>query len=201
MLKRHKYNNDYYIRVSKGLFFPRKGIDGKSIMQMIDLDYSDLGMYEATLSEYEERIRGEEYNDILFEIAKTFSENYLSEDLKDDDLKEINEEIEALKKAKEEVIKLSVADRLKEWEKFSDEEKEGLYAYGLTEKILENIEEWQPELTYNFFILCFEDLNTKYTEKDEKKNPDCKAGTFKTCHRTIIAKILNERFNLNITEW
>lgn len=201
MLNRHKYGTDYYMRVSKGLFLPKKGVDNKSIMSMIDLNYSDLGMFEATLPEYENRIRGEEYNDILSEIANTMSEKFLSADMKDEDLKEIEAEIKELEKAKEEVEKLSIADRLKEWEKFSDEEKEGLYAYGLSEKTLENIEDWKPELTYNFFILCFEDLEAKYTEKDEAKNPDCKAGTFKTCHRTVLAKILNERFNLNITEW
>lgn len=202
MLTRHKNPNDIYIQVSRSLFLPKKGIDNKSMMSMIDLSYGkNLGMYESTLEEYESRIRGEEYKEILEELAQTFSSEFLLADMTEEEIRESEEARKELEKIKEKAKNQPQEQIEKFFSELTQEEKENYYLYGLTEETLKNISTWNPQLTFNFFILCFEDLNTKYTEKDEKKNSDCVAGTFKTCHRTILAKILNEKFNLNVTEW
>lgn len=202
MLARHKNQNDMYIQVSRSLFYPKKGIDGKSIMSMIDLNVGqNLGMYDANLEEYEQRIRGEEYKDILTDLASIFSKDFLLEDMTDKELKEIEAEVKQIEtdlKSPQSEIKAEITN----YNNWTQEEKESFYLYGLTEKNIKNINDWEPRLTFNFFLLCFEDLDTKYTEKDEKKyNGQVKAGEFKTCHRTVLAKVLNKMFNLNITEW
>lgn len=197
MLSRHKNFNDLYIRVSRSLFYPKKGVDNKSIMSLIDVNCGEfLGMYENTLEEYENRIRTEDYKEVLKDFTEVFSARNLLEDMTDADQKEVEKE---KKKLEAKIKKLTQEEFLKQYKELSEEEKETWYSFGLTEKT--DIKNWKPCLTFNFFILCFEDLESKYTEKDEKKNPDCKAGTFKTCHRTVLAKVLNERFNLGITEW
>lgn len=195
MLARHKKLNDIYIRVSKSLFYPKKGVDNRSIMSLIDMNYGEfLGMYENTLEEYEKRIRTEDYKEVLKDFSEVFSKNFLLEDMTDEEQNDIEKE----KRKIEEKLKKINVDNF-DYDKLSEEEKEDFYNFGFTEKT--DIKKWKPCLTFNFFILCFEDLKSKYTEKDERKNPDCKAGSFKTCHRTILAKVLNERFNLGITEW
>lgn len=201
MLARHKNPNDIYIQISRSLFLPRKGVDNKSMASMIDINYGqDLGMYENTLQEYAQRIKGNEYNDILQELTEIFTEKFLLADMTEKEQADIGQDIKELEtelnKSQSELNTM-----LANYESLPAEQKESLYFYGLTEKNIKDFASWKPCLTYNFFILCFEDLETKYTEKDEKKNPDCKAGTFKTCHRTALAEILNERYNLNITEW
>ncbi|MCM1234184.1 MAG: hypothetical protein NC489_29115 [Ruminococcus flavefaciens] len=199
MLARHKNPNDFYIQISRSLFYPKKGIDCKSIMSMIDVNYGEnLGMYDKTLDDYEARIRGEEYNDILKEFSEMFTEKFLLADMADDEIAEIEQETKAMQ---EEVKKISTEDFLKDFENATLEDKESMYMFGFTENTLKDFAHWNPCYTFNFFILCFEDLETRYTEKDEKKASDIKAGDFKTCHRTRLAKVLNERFNLNITEW
>ena len=202
ILKRHKNPNDIYIQVSRSLFYPKKGVDNKSMMSMIDLNYGqELGMYDNSLKEYEDRIREDEYKEILEEFAQTFSSEFLLADMTEEEIKESEEAIRQLEEIKEKAKNQPQEQIEKFFSELTQEEKENYYMYGLTEEKIKNISSWQPALTFNFFILCFEDLNTKYTEKDEKKNSDCVAGTFKTCHRTILAKILNEKFNLNVTEW
>ncbi len=68
-------------------------------------------------------------------------------------------------------------------------------------------ENWQfseddPETDeVNVFLLCFENLKAKWTKKDEEKYFDVKAGDFKKCHRTILAGILNKKFNLDVKEY
>mgnify|MGYP004528916059 FL=1 len=199
MLKRHKNPNDLYIQVSRSLFYPKKGVDGKSIMSMIDVNYGDiLGMYDSSLDEYERTIRGEEYEDVLREFAEMFTEKHLLADMTDEDLREIEQGRKELEKVLQETTHEEI---LKGYKDLTLEDRENLYFYGLTEKTLENVKEWKPCPTFNFFILCFEDLETKYTEKDEKKYADVKAGDFKVCHRTNLAKVLNERYGLSITEW
>ena len=49
---------------------------------------------------------------------------------------------------------------------------------------------------FNIFLLCYENLESKYTKQDEEKAikkgcTDIKAGKLKTCHRTVLAKIFN----------
>ena len=202
MLARHKNPNDIYIQVSRSLFFPKKGVDNKSIMSMIDMNFGEnLGMYEASLEEYEQRIKGEEYFVVLKELAEVFTEEFLLAGITEEELAETEKDIKALEKEKTELLKKKHEERLEEWKRLTLEEKETLSLFGFTEETLRNVADWKPCLTYNFYLLCFEDLDTTYTEKDEKKNPDCKAGTFKTCHRTVLAKVLNHRFRLDISEW
>lgn len=206
MLARHKNQNDIYIQVSRSLFYPKKGIDGKSIMSMIDLNVGqNLGMYDANFEEYEQRIRGEEYKDILTELAEILSEKMLLEDFTDKEIMQSEKEFDDFLKdleSKDSETKKQITD----YENLTLEEKEDLSLVGITEKNIKDLQKdlknYKPCYTLNFFLLCFEDLDTKYTEKDEKKyNGQVKAGEFKTCHRTVLAKVLNERFNLNITEW
>ena len=59
---------------------------------------------------------------------------------------------------------------------------------------------------FNIFLLCFENLEKKYTKQDEVKAiekgcTDIKAGEFKKCHRTILAEILNRDYGFNIQEY
>lgn len=200
MLNRHKNQNDFYIQVSRSLFYSKKTIDGKSIMSMIDLNYGgSLGMYEQTLQEYEERIRSKDFEKGLQDLAEIFTPDFILKEMTEEDEKEIEttlKEIETDLKSPQSEIKANIAN----YNNWTQEEKEDLYMFGFTEKKIKNINDWKPCVTFNFFLLCFEDLDTKYTEKDEKKWADCKTDTFKTCHRTILAKVLNERYNLGITE-
>lgn len=58
----------------------------------------------------------------------------------------------------------------------------------------------------NVFLLCYENLNAKYTEKDEEKAlkkgcTDIKKGELKKCHRTILAKILKKKYNIDVQEF
>nr|DAE33864.1 MAG TPA: hypothetical protein [Caudoviricetes sp.] len=199
MLGRHKNPNDIYIQISRSLFYPKKGVDDKSIMSMIDLNYGEnLGMFETSLEEYEKAIRGEEYKDILKEFSEVFTEKFLIADMTEGEQEEIEQERKAIEKVLQETTQ---EEFLKDYKNATLEDKETLYSFGFTEKTLENVKEWKPCLTFNFFILCFEDLETKYTEKDEKKYANVKAGDFKACHRTNLAKVLNERYKLNITEY
>ena len=59
---------------------------------------------------------------------------------------------------------------------------------------------------FNIFLLCYENLESRYTKQDEEKNlkkgvTDIHAGEFKKCHRTILAEILNRDFGFNIKEY
>ncbi len=199
MLKRHKNPNDIYIQISRSLFYPKKGVDDKSIMSMIDINYGEsLGMYDSSLDEYERTIRGKEYEDVLREFAEIFTEKFLLADMTEVEQEEIEQERKAIEKVLQETTREEI---LKYYKDLTLEDREDLYAFGLTEKTLENVKEWKPCLSFNFFILCFEDLETRYTEKDEKKYANVKAGDFKVCHRTNLAKVLNERYGLSITEW
>lgn len=58
MLKRHKADNDIYIKVSRGLYYPFRNIDGILMKDLIDSDWggafapvSDLDHYKQDLSE------------------------------------------------------------------------------------------------------------------------------------------------------
>ena len=204
MLKRHKVEGrDFYIQVSRTLFYPMKGIDGKSIMEMIDLNCGPtFGMY-SSLEQYEEEIKGEEYKEYLDElydvlIGKTFCKEFSDKFV--DGCKKTVEQMEQLKKRLE---RLSIADRKKVYEnEFStQEDRDNLACFNFREEYLSCIEKWKPVLTFNFYLLCFEDLESKYTARDEKKFKDCKAGAFKRCHRTLLAKVLNERYGLSISEY
>jgi len=53
----------------------------------------------------------------------------------------------------------------------------------------------------NFFLLCFENLNAKYTKKDEEKHSGVVAGEYKQCHRTLLAEILKEEFGVESSEY
>lgn len=80
------------------------------------------------------------------------------------------------------------------------------YENDLDPDFLQKIYEWLTADDYgnadrDIFFLCIENLNSKYTAKDELRNPNCKKGTFKKCHRTIFAKVMKEKYNLNITEY
>ncbi len=80
-------------------------------------------------------------------------------------------------------------------------DKDGLACFNFSERDLEHIEDWKVAVCLDYYLLCFEDLDSKYTVKDEKKYSDCKAGTFKRCHRTILVKVLKEKYGLKINEW
>ncbi len=75
------------------------------------------------------------------------------------------------------------------------------YSKMLKRHKIENRDFWKIAVCLDYYLLCFEDLDTKYTVKDEQKYPDCKAGTYKKCHRTVLAKVLNKKYGLNIKEW
>lgn len=130
MLKRSKQENDIYIKVSRGLYYPFQNVDGIYMKDLIDTDwgiafapYSDLDHYKKDL------------------VEEQLQQFYECLDFEDD---------------------------------------------------------------YNIFLLCFENLDDVYTKADEKKypnNPYIKAGKKKVCHRTLLAEVLNERYNLNITEY
>lgn len=52
------------------------------------------------------------------------------------------------------------------------------------------------------FLLCFENMDEKYTRQDEiRYQGQVKAGENKRCHRTILAKTLNEKYGLGIKEF
>ena len=171
-------------------------------MSMIDLNYGEtLGMYETSLGEYEQTIRGEEFKDILKELAEVFTEKFLLDDMTEQEQEEYQGLLKEFEKDLQDYENSELKEIIENWQGATLEDKEALYLFGLTEKDFKKIKDWQPCLTFNFFILCFEDLETKYTEKDEKKYSNVKEGEFKTCHRTNLAKVLNERFALNITEW
>lgn len=57
------------------------------------------------------------------------------------------------------------------------------------------------ETEVNIFLLCFENLKSKWTKKDEEKFYNVKAGEYKFCHRTVLAEILNRKYGFNITEY
>nr|DAE33881.1 MAG TPA: hypothetical protein [Caudoviricetes sp.] len=204
MLKRHKVEGrDVYVQVSRTLFYPMKGIDGKSIMEMIDLNYGPIfGMY-SSLEQYEEEIKGEEYKEYLDElynilIGKTFYDEFSDKFI--EGCIKTAEEMEQLKKRLE---KLSIADRMKVYENEfpTQDDRDNLACFNFRKEYLSRIEKWKPVLTFNFYLLCFEDLQTKYTARDERRFNDCKAGDFKRCHRTLLAKVLNERYGLSISEY
>lgn len=202
MLNRHKFQNDFYVQISRSLFYPKKGIDGKSIMSMIDLNFGQsLGMYEQTLQEYEERIRSKDNEKDLQDLVEIFTPEYLFGDISKEEELEIENVIKELQEEKEKFLKNSYEQNLNNWKNQSNNIKEKFYYFGFTESYFSCLKNWNPLPTFNFFLLCFEDLKTKYTEKDEQKWIDCKAGTFKTCHRTVLAKVLNEYYNLCIAEW
>lgn len=79
------------------------------------------------------------------------------------------------------------------------------YKKSISKKQIKDFYSWlneNPGKTY--FLLCFEDLNDKYTKTDELKYPYdsfVKAGNNKLCHRTILAEMLNEYYKLNIKEY
>lgn len=202
MLKRHKIEGmDYYIKVSRSLFYPKIGTDGVSIMQQIDYDFgNDLGMYSSSLEEYEKEIKKDEYIDSLNKLVHILKGLDFKDLLTDEDYIDFQEEIKERLEWKERLLKLPEEKQKKEYDKLTEEEKDDLLLLGLSS--IENLKTWKPVIHFNFFILCFEDLNTTYTKKDELKyNGQVKAGELKKCHRTILANLLNERFNLNIKEW
>ena len=53
----------------------------------------------------------------------------------------------------------------------------------------------------NIFLLCFENLNAKYTKADEARYDDVRAGEYKKCHRTLLAEILEEEFGVTSSEY
>lgn len=57
------------------------------------------------------------------------------------------------------------------------------------------------ETEVNIFLLCFENLKSKWTKKDEEKFYNVKANEYKFCHRTVLAEILNKKYGFNITEY
>lgn len=69
-------------------------------------------------------------------------------------------------------------------------------------------ENWQPDEAnkdkeakeVNIFLLCFENLESKYTKKDVEKY-GVKEGEYKKCHRTIIAKILLDQYGIKSCEY
>lgn len=69
---------------------------------------------------------------------------------------------------------------------------------------LQKIED-ENNVEIRLFLLCFEDIfNDVYTKKDKEKypnDPHCIVGAKKLCHRTLLAKVLNEKYHLNITEY
>jgi len=199
MLERHKYPNDIYIQISRTLFYPKKTTDGKSIMSLIDLNYGQsLGMFDNSLDEYESTIRGEEFKETLDSLAEVFTDKFLLADMTDREISEMEQGIEEAKKG---LQSTSQEAFLKEYEKASAEDKENLYFMGFSENDLKDIKSWKPCVTYNFFLLCFEDLDQKWTERDEKRFANVKAGKPKFCHRTRLARVLNELYGLNITEY
>lgn len=58
-----------------------------------------------------------------------------------------------------------------------------------------------PDADINVFLLCFENLKSKWTKKDEEKYYNVKAGEYKFCHRTVLAEILNRKYGFNIKEY
>ena len=130
MLKRSKQENDVYVKISAGLYYPFKNVDGIYMKDLIDADWGDLFAPYSDLDHYKE-------------------------DLEESQLKSFYD-------------CLNLAEDL------------------------------------NIFLLCFENLDDVYTKADERKFPDdpyIKAGKKKVCHRTLLAEVLNEKFNLNITEY
>lgn len=205
MLKRHKIENrDFYIQVSRSLFYPRNNIDGKPLMDLIDLNYGPtFGMYASSLKEYEQEIRGKEYKEYLDELAEWLTGKTVSDAFESEDIAGYEEVIKELEEWKKELIPLSVEDRIQEYENEypTQEDKDSLACFNFSESDLEHIEDWKIAVCLDYYFLCFEDLDSKYTAKDEEKYPDCKAGTFKKCHRTILAKVLKEMYGLKIDEW
>lgn len=69
-------------------------------------------------------------------------------------------------------------------------------------------ENWQPDEAnknkeakeVNIFLLCFENLESKYTKKDVEKY-GVKEGDYKKCHRTIIAKTLLDQYGIKACEY
>ena len=99
---------------------------------------------------------------------------------------------------------LTVEERIQNYNESYPEQddKDSISFFGLTEECLGNgFEKWEPAVTFNFFLLCFENLESRYTEKDAQKYSDVKVGELKKCHRTILAKVLKEKYKLNICEY
>lgn len=205
MLKRHKNEDmDFYVQVSRSLFYPFKGIDGKSIMDMIDLNYGpSFGMYSDSLEEYEREIQGDDYREYLEELKDWLTGKNVYDNLEAEDIAAYDNSIKELEEWRDKIKTLSLDERIEAYEKEypEQEDKDSLACFGFTKEKLKDIEKWNPAVTLNFYLLCFEDLDKKYTAKDEMKNPDCKEGTFKKCHRTNLARVLNKRYGLNIIEY
>lgn len=79
------------------------------------------------------------------------------------------------------------------------------YKQNLELEDLEKFYNWLDKSSdKNYFLLCFEELDTFYTKKDERRNFDVKyikAGENKKCHRTYLAEKLNEVYHLDIVEY
>ena len=101
-------------------------------------------------------------------------------------------------------LRPNLADYEEEIRAFPDLLKE--FAEWLKEESWDFSDEEKALGEFNIFLLCYENLDSTYTKKDEENAikrgcTDIKAGEKKTCHRTILAKILNEDYGFDIKEW
>lgn len=192
MSTRAKQDNDFYIQVSRSIVCYAKDKNGNFISQIIDTpelgelvgNYSDsLEDYYKQLDDYKDDIK-EFFNEILKgindnekevfnELDKTFIEGYGKKFLELTD---------------EEYTKF-----IQEDEELTDDEKNEI-------KTKEDF--INKYLCMNIFLLCHENLESKYTKKDEEKyNGEVKAGEYKQCHRRVLAKWLKDNLNLDVKEW
>lgn len=77
------------------------------------------------------------------------------------------------------------------------------YLYNVLKDIKKDMYNKFNIVDFNVFLLCHENINRKYTKKDVEKSwcTDIKEGDYKICHRIVLAELLNNKYNLGITEY
>ena len=167
--------DDIYIQVSRTIFCPKKNLDGIRIAELIDYNIGDkLGNYSDNLKDY--------YNSLDNELIISLLDNIVS-------LPEERKKQLILSYGQAETVEKSIENLNLELAKGNKDIIE------LWESLQEETE--KPKI----LLLCFENLEKKYTDADNKKYKNCKSGEYKKCHRRILAQKIKELYNISIPEY
>lgn len=182
MSTRAKTDFDVYVQVSRSVVCYAKDKNGKAISKLINIDLGELlGNTAWSLKGYYRGLKFKK-REILNFIAYIKTEFEKS-------CKAINEGL--INEYGKSFNELTYEEALKAIQKTQQ----------LTEEEAKNVYKTKDDMwDLNVFLLCHENLESRYTKKDEENFKGLK-GDYKVCHRRVLAQWLEKHAGLHIPEW